>query len=105
MTLRGTLAYRQKMALPRGGVETIIDLVDVTGGSIVSHLAMPAYQQVEIPFKLRVAKSAVPADHRYEIRAAIIIQNKRWFYGIRPVGIVEFGLHSKPIKVLLDPTE
>ena len=71
----GTVAYRERMALPSDAVIEL-QLVDVSrqdaGAPVVAHATVrSAGRQVPIPFELRYDAGAVHADRAYAVRATI----------------------------------
>jgi uncharacterized lipoprotein YbaY len=102
-SLRGTLVYAQKIALPRRA-EIRALLVDVAApaSAIAGQTWWNESRQIPIPFVLAVPVQSIRADHRYEIRAEIRIQEKRWFLGAISLTGTELRKSSKPLVVTLN---
>jgi putative lipoprotein len=77
-TLKGTVFYRERIALPANStVEVVLEDVSVAGRpavEIARATVMPA-GQVPIPFALRYARDRIETDHRYSLRAAVLWPN------------------------------
>lgn len=74
LTIKGALAYRERIALPPDSVAVIElrDSVSGDGAVVVEQRIRLAGKQVPVPFELPVDRAALVADTSYGVRAAIL---------------------------------
>ncbi len=73
--LRGSVSYRERMALPSDAVLEVV-LVDVSrqdvGAPVIAEVTVyPEGRQVPLPFELRYAPAKIDPDRSYALRATI----------------------------------
>lgn len=92
--LRGTVTYRERMALSRSA-EVHVALVEVREHkemAIIAELTISTEgRQVPIPFKLRYPLASIHPDHSYVVRANIVMFGDVWFVTRRPVPVLTQG--------------
>ena len=74
-TLTGTVAYRERMALPPGATITVtlsdVSRMDAAATVIAETTVDPAGRQVPIPFELRYDPGKIQPSGTYSVRATI----------------------------------
>lgn len=81
-TVRGSVFYRERIALPAGAIVTV-QLLDVSRAdapsTTLAEVVLRPERQVPIPFSLEVDPSAFVAGHRYAVAARIEVDGRlRW---------------------------
>ncbi len=103
-SVTGTVAYRQRIALPPGAVVTVrledISLADVKA-KLLAEQVIESSSQVPIPFELNYDPSAVDPRHRYAVRAQIRVEDELWFTTTR-VNPVLNDAGAGPVELVLD---
>ncbi len=103
-TLTGTVAYRQRIALPPGAVVTVrledISLADVKA-KLLAEQVIESGAQVPVPFELNYDPTAVDPRHRYAVRAEIRVEDELWFTTTR-VNPVLNDAGTGPVDLMLD---
>ena len=105
-TIRGTLTYRQRQALPPGSV-IHVGLVEVRGKAsesvVLAEQSFAASGQVPIPFALAYDSKAIDPARHYAVRARITDTGGRVFWATpRPVPVLTQG-HPAEVEVLVAP--
>ncbi len=92
--LEGTIAYRQRMTLPKDAT-VVVKLVDLSHGSsksaVVSQHSFLAQGQVPIRFSLPYDPSRVSAQYAYGVEARILVDGALWFISDQPVAVLTRG--------------
>ena len=82
VTLKGSVAYRERMALPAGAVVDVW-IADTSPGIVAAVLlaqtSVKEGRQVPIPFEVRYDAARVQAGHTYGVRAAIKVDGNILF--------------------------
>ena len=80
--LRGTAAYRERMALPPGAVLEVrledISLADAPS-KLLAEAKLVTERQVPIPFALAYDPARIIENHTYAVRGTITVDGKPWF--------------------------
>ena len=101
----GTIAYREKIALPPGAVVTVklldVSLQDAPAFVIAEQTMTTSGEQVPIPFRLNYDPAAIKATHTYAIEASIAIGRKRTFLTTTSYPVITQG-HPSEIEVVLE---
>ena len=94
--VKGTVAYRERMALPSDAVVEVW-MTDVTPGIITTMQVLGQTtiqtegQQVPIPFELPYDPAQIVPDHTYGIRAAIQAGGQTLFASNAPTSVITQG--------------
>jgi putative lipoprotein len=93
--IAGTVAYRERMALPENALLTI-ELKDVStayaaGKVIAEQSVMLAGRQVPIPFELRYDPEKIDPKHRYALSARITINAQLIFLNTTAYPVITHG--------------
>jgi len=94
--VKGTVAYRERMALPSEAVVEVW-MTDVTPGIITTMQVLgqttvhPEGRQVPIPFELPYDPAQIVPDHTYGIRAAIQAGGQTLFASDAPTSVITQG--------------
>ncbi|MBX9700891.1 MAG: META domain-containing protein [Acetobacteraceae bacterium] len=100
-TLRGTVTYRERMALPPGAVLEVALSAETQPGTPAREIAALRQRvdgQVPIPFMLAYAPERIPPGARRLLRAALWIGQQRAFVTLQP-HVVPDG--DAPVELLL----
>lgn len=93
-SLDGTIAYRQRVALPKDAT-VVVKLLDLSRGSgadaVVSAHSFRAGGQVPIRFQLPYDPSRVSSQHAYGVEARILVDGALWFISAQPVAVLTRG--------------
>ncbi|OUJ06801.1 YbaY family lipoprotein [Acetobacter malorum] len=80
-TLRGSVTYRERMALPPSVVE--VRLLDISladaKAPVLARTSLRATRQVPIPFTLKFNRALLKAGHSYALDATIFVEGRPWF--------------------------
>lgn len=80
--LSGTVAYRERMALPPGAIVDV-KLLDVSLADapaiVLAEVSITPAGQVPVPYTLTYDPAAIQAGHRYALQARIILDEKLLF--------------------------
>ena len=75
----GTVAYRERIAMPSGSVLTV-SLLDVSRADapadVISQIEVPEPGNVPIDFELVYDPDAIVARHHYVVRATIVVAGR-----------------------------
>lgn len=88
-SVHGSLAYRERIALPPGTIAEV-DLVEaVKNGRVVATVRVPATGQVPIAFTLTPGEGALAPHRLYALQARLVADGKVIFQteGKRPVAV------------------
>lgn len=106
-TISGTLAYRERIALPPGA-EVIVQLLDASRAdapaTVVAERRRSVERQVPIPFSLDFDRAAIDARRHYVLSARIVIGERQLFASDRPVPVLTQGRETVA-KLLLKMTK
>lgn len=73
--VRGTVTYRQRMALPKNSILTVkildVSLADAPSNTVAEQKVELGNQQVPIPFELKFNPNQIDSRRRYAVRAEI----------------------------------
>jgi putative lipoprotein len=93
-TIQGTATYRERMALPPGAVfeATIEDVSRADApASVIASARVPTPGNPPIAFTIAYDPAKVLADHRYVVRARILLDNKLLFTTDTATGVITRG--------------
>jgi|APTNR8051073442_1049403.scaffolds.fasta_scaffold73247_1 putative lipoprotein len=92
--LEGSIAYRQRVALPKDAT-VMVRLIDLSRGAaagvVVAERSFPAQGQVPIRFRLPYDPSRVSSQNAYGIEARILVDGALWFVSDQPVAVLTRG--------------
>ena len=106
-TVKGTLTYRERIALPPEGVVVTIKVEDVSradapavtiGEQIIEN---PAHQ-VPIPFEIEYNPADIDERYTYAMRVRIEVDGKLWFINTTRYGVITRGNPTSGIEVVLE---
>lgn len=90
-TLSGTLAYRERIALPPGA-EAIVQLLDVSRADapavVVAEQRFAIERQVPIPYRLAYDPATIEARNAYSVSARIVIGERTLFASDRITPVI-----------------
>jgi putative lipoprotein len=97
-TISGTVAYRQRMALPTNAV-ILVQLVDITNSQaqpfVIAQQSLNLGQrQVPVPFSLKYDSKKLEPNHTYGLSAKITVDDKVWFATETPHPVLGEGKPS-----------
>jgi uncharacterized lipoprotein YbaY/heat shock protein HslJ/uncharacterized lipoprotein NlpE involved in copper resistance len=105
LTITGTAAYRQRIAMPPDAVLSVqledVTLADAPSPLLAEFSEQFGDRQVPIPFTLQVPNTAVQAGHRYNLRATIKIGGALRFTSTRRYPVLTGGGLDQ-VEMLLD---
>jgi putative lipoprotein len=82
LEVSGTVAYRERIALPPGAIVTVrvedVSVADAPAAVVAEQVIEPSHQ-VPIPFSLELDAADLDARHRYSLRAQITVGGELWF--------------------------
>jgi putative lipoprotein len=82
LEVAGTVAYRERLALPPGAVITVrvldVSRADAPSTTLAEQVITPD-RQVPIPFSLTVDRSALDDRHTYALSAQITVDGRLWW--------------------------
>lgn len=80
-TLRGTVTYRERMALPPSVVEVRLLEPSQTDAPapVLASTSLHATRQVPIPFTLQFNRALLKPGHHYALEATISVNGQPWF--------------------------
>jgi uncharacterized lipoprotein YbaY len=106
IVVEGSVAYREKMMLPRGA-ELRVQLLDLSkspAGEIVTEQVVRSSWQVPIPFALRLPTNTVLDGRKLAIAARLVVAHQALFQLEEPRAVDTADLR-KPIDLVLDKVE
>ncbi|TAH38713.1 MAG: lipo-like protein [Planctomycetota bacterium] len=82
---RGTVSYRERMAMP-AGARIVVELVDLGAEppKVLAQSEERTEQQVPVPYELRYDPAATPRGGTLALRARIEVDGKVWFASPAP---------------------
>ena len=102
--LHGTIAYTQRMAVPRDAIVegSLLDLTSGTTPVVIAEQRFRAGGQVPIGFDLPYASSRIGRGQVYGVRARILVDGALWFVNEQPA-LVLTGGHPSVAQILVRP--
>ncbi|MCA0317719.1 MAG: YbaY family lipoprotein [Proteobacteria bacterium] len=101
-TLRGTVTYRERMALPPSAVVEVklvdISLADAPSRTI-AEMTKTGPGQVPIPYELRFDSAEILPRHSYALQARITVDGRLWFITTTRHSVFAGGADSTEIRV------
>jgi putative lipoprotein len=98
-TITGTVAYRERVALPAdAAIDVKLQDVSLQGApaeTIGEALFAPAGQQVPIPFQLSYNPADIDPAHTYQLRANISVNGKMMFTSTTAYSVITKGAPSQ----------
>ncbi|WP_197047049.1 YbaY family lipoprotein [Paucibacter sp. KBW04] len=95
LTVQGTVAYRQRMAMPPNAVLQVqvadVSLMDAPAKVLAESREEFGGRQVPLRFNLKVPKSAIDERHRYAVSARIMIGDRLAFISTEHNGVLTQG--------------
>lgn len=92
VTVQGTVAYRQRIAMPPQAVLLVqvadVSLMDAPAKVLAESREEFAGRQVPLRFKLQVPKSAIDERHRYAVSARIMLGDRLAFISTEHKGVL-----------------
>ncbi|GIL39011.1 YbaY family lipoprotein [Roseiterribacter gracilis] len=88
-SVHGTLAYRERIALPPGAIAEVELVEAAKNGRVVATTRVPVTGQMPIAFTLTPAENALAPHRLYALRARLLVDGKVLFQtdGKRPVAV------------------
>jgi uncharacterized lipoprotein YbaY len=103
-TLRGTVTYRQRTALPAGAIVTV-EFVDVSPGNtprvIGSQTIETRGEQVPIPFFISLDPAKLDRKRPYGVRATITVAGL--LFASPSIQVIALEQLSVPVEVVVEP--
>ncbi len=103
-TLEGTVAYRERIALPPSAVLDV-QLVDVSRADAaavtLASTRIEPVGQVPIPFTLWFNDADVEPSHTYAVRARILVDDRLWFTTTEQHRVLDAGDSGAPLEILV----
>ena len=104
-TVTGTVAYRQRIALPPDAVVRLviedISRADAPAISVAEEQVPTSGKQVPIPFDVKYDPAALNPSHRYQIRATISSGGKLLFTSTTAYPVLTQGAPERHIEILV----
>lgn len=90
-TLRGSVTYRERMALPPAVLEVRLLEASAADGNapVLARTSMRTNRQVPIPFTLHFNRGLLKAGHSYVLDATLFVAGHPWFVTTRQVLVPE----------------
>lgn len=108
ITINGTVAYRQRIAMPPGAVLTVrvedVSRTDAQSSVLAETSKVFGDRQVPIEFSLQIPSTAVNASNSYNLQATITVNGEQRFATTRSYPVLTHGAGSK-IDLLLDAVQ
>lgn len=102
--ITGTVAYRERMALPADAIIQVLLLdvsrQDVAATRVAEATVRPEGRQVPLPFELPYDPAAIQPTHRYAVRAAIRSENRLLFTTGAAAPVITDG-HPTTVRLML----
>ena len=104
--LNGTIAYTQRMAVPRDAIVEV-SLLDLTSGTtpvVIAEQRFRAGREMPIGFDLPYASSRIGRGRVYGVRARILVDGALWLVNEQPALVLTGGhpsvaqIHVRPAK-------
>lgn len=105
-SVKGSVTYRQRIALPSGSVIEV-KLVDISRQgtaaiTIGEQRIVTISQQVPIPFEIKYNPAEIKQDHSYAVQASITVGGRlRWMTAT--VHLVITQSHPEMVEIVLQP--
>nr|WP_159102916.1 META domain-containing protein [Acetobacter persici] len=89
MTLRGSVTYRERMALPPAVVEIRLRDASQTGENapVLARTSLRTTRQVPVPFTLKFDRSLLKPGQSYALDATIFVEGRPWFTSGTPTPV------------------
>lgn len=108
ITINGTVAYRQRIAMPPGAVLTVrvedVSRTDAQSSVLAETSKVFGDRQVPIEFSLQIPSTAINASNSYNLQATITVNGEQRFATTRSYPVLTHGAGSK-IDLLLDAVQ
>ncbi|MFC2036243.1 YbaY family lipoprotein [Chloroflexota bacterium] len=106
-TVSGTIAYREKIALPSEGVVISIKVEDVSladapAVTIGEQIIENPTNQVPLPFEIEYNPANIDERYTYAMRVRIEVDDKLWFVNTTHLGVITRGNPTSNIEVVLE---
>ena len=102
-TLRGTVTYRERIALPPEAVVEVA-LEDASKADapaeVIARTRVEKPGQPPVPFRIDYDPARIEARHRYVLRARITVGDTLWFSTEEPHPVLTGGGESEPVLVV-----
>ncbi len=104
-TITGSVAYRQRIALPSGATVVVrledTSRMDARATSLAVLSIVTEGQQVPIPFELKYDPSQIDQSHRYNLRASILVDGEMRFTTTSSNPVITQGAPTR-VNLMLD---
>jgi len=106
-TVKGTLTYRERIALPPEGVVITVKVEDVSRAdapavTIGEQIIENPTHQVPIPFEIEYNPADIDERYTYAMRVRIEVDRKLWFINTTRYGVITRGNPTSNIEVVLE---
>lgn len=104
-TVTGTLAYRERIALPDNAVVSVtlqdVSLMDAPAKVIATQRFETKGKQVPFPFELSYNRADIQARHRYSVSARIEVNGKLRFITDTHYAVITDDDHTQQVNLKL----
>ncbi|MDF2153605.1 YbaY family lipoprotein [Vibrio sp. CAU 1672] len=104
-SITGTVAYRERMALPPQAVVTVtledVSLADAPSVVLAEQSIDAEGQQIPFAFELEYDSNQIKPNHRYSLRARIEADGQLMFITDAHVGVITDELETKQADLIL----
>lgn len=104
-SISGTVAYRERIALPETAVVTVtledVSLADKAADVIATDSFVTGGKQVPFAFKLDYDANKIIPNHRYNVRAKIVVDGKLRFTSDTFTGVITDDNNTQNVQIMM----